>query len=289
MSRSSLIRKCALLAILGAAALFVGSAQAETIDVNSVPTLGTGDFQFKDGTVYWSYPNSNSFEAELTGTLALNNAHGSCERMRLDYLYKGSIVNTQYGGEVCAQDGEEHEWTVDLHTVPTADVDTLKVSIQNKTASHDWSFLDEAYSSLQPPSDFVEVEADGFDFGGDDWSWVTSQTENAAKVYWNRGDDAKYTPRVMGTLWLHNVAGVCARIHLRYLTGYSTTLADKYGGPACATDNSLQSWTVDLSPYTATNITHVAIFLQTQATNGSWSDISDDHGTYEGISWIDSY
>jgi hypothetical protein len=262
------------LAVLCAAALFASTAQAEQIDFNSVPTLGTSDFQFKTGYVYWYY-DGDSFEAELTGTLSLNHASGSCARMRLDYLYHGPIVKTQYGGEVCAPDGSKNEWTVDLETTPTANIDNVKASLETKTASHDWSILDSAYSPPQPPSDKIRLHADGFDFGDKYWSSVTQETGGSATLYWNRADGAAYTPRLMGTLWLNDVAGVCARMHLTYLDDLGHPLADKYGGPACASSNDLQSWTIDLSPYTAAGISKVTVRIQTQErSNAPWKDIA---------------
>jgi hypothetical protein len=271
MSRIS-IRKFAALAVLGASALFAGTAQAVQIDYNRVPTLGNSDFQFKTGYVYWYY-GGESFQAELRGTLVLNDASGSCARMRLDYLYQGPIVDTTYGGEVCAPDGGKHEWTVDFDTKETSKIDNVKVSIETKTASH-------AYSPPQPPSDKVRLHASGFDFGDKYWSWITQQTGGSATMYWNRGDGAAYTPRLMGTLWLNDVAGVCARMHLAYKDQVGVRLADKYGGPACATGNDLQSWNIDLSPYTGTDISSVTVSIQTQqGSNAPWKDITGSSDT----------
>src|SRR5262249_53983691 len=101
MSRSTLTRICALLAVLVAAALCASVARAEEVDANSVPTLGTSNFQFTDGNVFWFY-SGTALKAELKGTIVLNNAAGSCARMRLDYLYHGPFVGTPvYGGQVC--------------------------------------------------------------------------------------------------------------------------------------------------------------------------------------------
>src|SRR5262245_62008335 len=114
MSRNTLIRTFAALAVLLAAAVFASSARAtEMITQSSVPTLGTSDFQFEDGYADWNYAGSSLY-ADLFGTLVLNNSSGSCARMRLDYLYKGPIVYTYYGGEVCAPDGGKHKWSVDI-------------------------------------------------------------------------------------------------------------------------------------------------------------------------------
>jgi len=268
------------LAVLVAAALFASVAQAETVDANSVPTLGTSNFQFKSGRVDWYYHGS-SFQVELWGTLVLDHAAGSCARMRLDYLYHGPFVGTpRYGGEVCATDGSKNEWSVDLASPDIVDIDNVRVSLETKTASHDWSILDDVYSPPQPPSDKVRLHAKGFDFGNGTYDTVTKQTSGSGTMYWNRGDNgAAYSPRVMGTLFLNGVAGVCARMHLIYNDDLGHKIIDKYGGPACAAGNNLQAWTIDLSPYTATGIRSVTVKMQTQATNGSWNDITGSSDT----------
>jgi len=71
------------------------------------------------------------------------------------------------GGEVCAPDGGKHDWVVDFTTADNANVDNMKVSLETKTASHDWSILDSAYFPPQPPSDQVRLHSEGFDFLGD--------------------------------------------------------------------------------------------------------------------------
>ncbi|HST18660.1 MAG TPA: hypothetical protein VLK36_13390 [Gaiellaceae bacterium] len=274
MSRISLSTFAAV-AVLGAAALLAGAAQAEQIDDSNVPTLGTNDFQFKGGSVDWSYFGS-SFAAELRGTLVLNNASGSCARMRVDSLYQGPIVDTDYGGKVCAPDGKKHEWSVLIPTVPTEDIDNVKVSIETKTASHDWAILDSAYSPPQPPSDKVRLHSSDVDFGDKYWSSITSETSGSGTVYWNRADGAAYTPRLMGTLWVDN--GACARMHLTYKDEHGGVLADKYGGPACPTDFDLHSYTIDLSPYTGAYIRSVTVNIQTQELhNGPWADIGSSY------------
>ena len=251
------------------------------IDSNSVPALGTSSFQFKSGGHLDWWHDGGDFHTELVGRLSLNNAGGSCARMLLDSLYHGPIIKTEYGGEVCAPDGGKHNWVVDFTTADNANVDNMRVSLKTKTASHDWSILDSAYSPPQPPSDQVHLHSEGFDFGDNYWSWVTGETGGSGIMPWNQGDGASYTPRLIGTLWLNNVAGVCARMHLIYNDDLDQKLTDKYGGPACAAGNDLQSWNIDLSPYTSSAIRGVTVRMQTQASNGSWNDIA---GAFQTVS-----
>jgi hypothetical protein len=279
MSRSSLIRMSALLPVLAAAVLFASTAQAgEMIAENGVPTLGTSDAQFKDGTVDWNYSGSTLY-ADLYGTLVLNDASGTCARMRLDYLYQGPIVDTLYGGEVCAPDGSKNEWNVNfVDHIPSGNVDNVKVSIETKTGSHDWAIKDSAYSSPQPPSDKVRLHYSAEDFGDDYWSEITMETGGSGTMYWNRATEEAYTPRLMGTLWVQ--WGRCARMHLTYKDENGHVLADKNGGPACAYDfdDDVQPFTVDLSPYTGTNIRSVTVQIQEQGLhNGPYFDIDPSH------------
>jgi hypothetical protein len=286
MSRQTLIRTFAALAVLCAAAVFASSARAtEMITQSLVPTLGTSDFRFEDGYADWNAAGSTLY-ADLFGTLVLNNSSGSCARMRLDYLYKGPIVYTYYGGEVCAPDGGKHKWDVDIENDnPFRNVDNVKVSIETKTGSHGWSILDSAYFSPQPPSDKVRLHSDEADFGDNYWSWVTMETTGSGTMYWNRADGNAYTPRLMGTLWLW--MGGCTRMHLTYKDENGNVLADKYGGAACPNDFDLHPYTVDLSPYTATNIRSVTVNIQEQGLhNGPYADLGPSYAQTVYIDYL---
>jgi hypothetical protein len=292
MSRSSLIRTLAALAVLCAAALFASAARAsEMITQNSVPTLGTNDFQFEDGDVDWIYGGDELY-ADLFGTLVLNNASGDCARARLDYLYKGSVVYTYRGGDACAPDGGKHKWSVDIQDdnpwlagSGLEYVDNVKVSIETKTGSHDWQILDSAYFSPQPPADTVRIHSDEDDFGNDYWSPITSETTGSATMYWNRADGDAYTPRLMGTLWVD--FGACARMHLTYKDESGHVLADKYGGPACPADLFLHPFTIDLSPYTGTGIRSVTVQIQQQGLhNGPYYDLGPSYAQTVYIDYL---
>jgi hypothetical protein len=254
-----------------------------------VPTVGTSDFQFADGTVDWIYGGGTLY-ADLAGTLVLNNTSGSCARMRLDYLYNGPIVYTYYGGEVCAPDGGKHKWTVDIENDnPSADgvknVDNVKVSIETKTGSHDWSILDSRYFSPQPPSDKVRLHSSAYDFGDNYWSPITMETSGSGTMYWNRADGNAYTPRLMGTLWIND--GICARMHLTYKDENGHVLADKYGGPACPDSFDVHPYTIDLSPYTATNIRSVTVNIQEQGLhNGPYADLGPSYAQTVYIDYL---
>jgi len=278
------------LAVLCVAALFAGAANAsEMITQNTVPTLGTNDFRFEDGNVDWIY-GGGSLYADLLGTLVLNNASGSCARMRLDYLYKGPIVWTYYGGEVCAPDGAKHKWNVDIENDnPSVGgvryVDNVRVSIETKTGTHGWQILDSAYFSPQPPSDKVRLHSDEIDFGDNYWSEITMQTSGSGTMYWNRADGNAYTPRLVGTLWTW--MGGCARLHLTYKDENGRVLADKYGGEACPDGFDAQPYSVDLSPYTGTNIRSVTVNIQEMGLhNGPYADLGPGYAQTVYIDYL---
>jgi hypothetical protein len=283
MLRKNLFRitgsvKLAVLAgIVLVAAALAGSVRAAVIDHDSVPTIGNDSFTFKDGELDWHFENGK-FSVHLVGTLKLDDANGSCARMRLEYFHTGASITTRYGGTVCAPDGKSHEYDVDLNPYADPNVDLVKVSVEKQTASGGSSFsiVESAYFSPSTAPDKVLITSKGVDFGGDTFYSVINDPLNSADFYWNRGDGAAITPRLIGTYWLNKVAGVCARINLRYLTESGTFLASRADTPFCAADDGLDHRRIDLSPYTSTQVEKVDVQLQTQATNGSWNLVDSE-------------
>jgi hypothetical protein len=266
------VRLAVLAALVGAAALLTGSIQAATIDEDTVPTIGTSSFEFENGTVNWHFANG-TYDAHLTGTLRLDGASGSCARMRLEYFHNGASIAVRYGGSVCAPDGNAHGYSVDLDPYSDPTIDLLKVSVEKQTASggSGYSIVESTYVSPATWPDEIEITSQGVDFGGGKFSTFTSEPTEYGTVYWNRGDNGEITPRLMGDIWLNNVAGLCARMNLKYYTESGTFLTEKPGGSRCAADNNLHAIGIDLQPYTSTQVGKVTVQLQTQGTNGSWN------------------
>ncbi len=272
------VKLVVLAAVLGTAAVTAGSVRAESlIDVDVVPTIGTNSFAFTDGEVSWTL-GDGTFTPTLRGTLTLDNANGSCARMRMEYFHQGTSIAVKYGGTVCAPNGGAHYYDVDLSPWSSPDIDLVKVSVQKQTAAggSDFSIVESAYASPGTTSDNIEFTSKGVDFGGSQWSWVTSEPTGVASLYWNLGDGPEITPRLIGYIWLNNVAGLCARMNLRYYSESGALLAEKHGGSACAGDNDLHAVSVDLQPYTSTQIYKVEVQLQTQGKNGSWNVVDSD-------------
>jgi len=266
------VRLAVLAVLVVAATVLAGSIRAALVDQDSVPTIGTSSFEFKNGTVYWHFGNGR-YDAHLTGTLRLNDANGSCARMRLEYFHNGASIATKYGGSVCAPDGKDHDYSVDLDPYSDPTIDLLKVSVEKQTASggSDFSIVESTYVSPATWPDAIKIPSQGVDFGGDQFSTLTSQPTKYGSVYWNRGENGDITVRLMGYIWLNNVAGLCARMTLKYYTESGTFLTEKPGGSGCAADNNLHAVGVDLQPYTSTQVAKVTVQLQTQGSNGSWN------------------
>jgi hypothetical protein len=276
MTRITHIVRLAALAVLAAAAASVvaGSGQAALIDHDSVSTIGNHSFKFKNGDVYWHLSNGK-FSAHVVGTLTLKNANGSCARMRLEYFDQGESIKTKEGGPVCAPDGKSHDYGVDLDPYSDDNIDLLKVSVEKKTASGGsaYSIVESAYFSPSTAPDKFTLNSQGVDFGGDEYSSILGEPVfYSADLYWNRvAASADITPRLIGTYWLDNVAGLCARINLRYETESGSYLNEKHDSPFCAADNNLHHVRIDFSPYTSPQVERVEVQLQSQASNGSWN------------------
>jgi hypothetical protein len=273
MFRTNNIVKLAVLAVLVAvAAVLVGSVQAATVDHDSVPTIGNDNFYFTGGEVVWHF-SGGKFSAHLTGTLKINNAAGSCARMRMEYYHRGSSIAVKYGGSVCAPDGTKNEFNVDLNPYSDADIDVVKVSVEKQTAADGTNFSIVGSANFSPGTapDKVMIRSNGVDFGGVEFSSPINDPIYSADFYWNRGDGAEITPRLIGTYWLNKVAGLCARVDLTYKTESGSFLAEKTDSPFCAADNGLDHVGIDFQPYTSTQVTKVVVKLQSQATDGSWN------------------
>jgi hypothetical protein len=100
-------------------------------------------------------------------------------------------------------------------------------------------------------TDSVKVTGDKVDFGGSVWginSPVASGTMTWSIV------DGFYTPRLTGTLHMKDADGKFARMHISYWDGGGGHIATRHGGIVEASGNGHQSWSVDLSPVTLSQI-----------------------------------
>jgi hypothetical protein len=273
--------KTAILAIL-AAGTIAGSAQASVIDTDSVKLVSTGyDFGSSGwalgaptglGEVHFHH-EGGQIRPHLLGTIHLNDADGTCGRMRLEYFDPaGTLLSTNFGGDVCVTDDQHHSWSVDLDPYHDDSIATVRVSVQKETVSG-WSTTASATYTANTFSDAVKITEDGVDFGSSGFS--LGQPTGDGWVSWGVYNGV-VTPRLTGTVHLNNSSGACARMNIRYLTESGAFLHSEPGGTVCAPDNGHHAWSADLSPYGSTQIGQVTIQLQTLASNGSWITAGSD-------------
>ena len=206
--------------------------------------------------------------------------------MRLVYFDDGAELTTKYGGTVCAEDGKAHTYSVDLNPYGSNRTDLVKVSLQKQTATSGWTTVESSYFDADFTTDKIKLTADGIDLG-DDW-WGVGGPLGSATVSWAPGEDGAITPRVNGSLYLNNMAGVCARMKIYYWSADEDLFATKYGGQVCSPDNGLHSWTVDLAPFTSTQIDDVYVAMETEGTNGSWNQVDNAAHTASDGAFLDA-
>jgi hypothetical protein len=280
MFRFPRVLKIGVLAALVAAAFTAGSARATVIDSDQLPlvgTVGTPSIYFERGAVEWSLADG-TLTPDAWGTLTMDNAKGYCARIRMEYFQDNVSVAVRYGGSVCPNDGGYHTYSVGLDPYSNPDIDLVKVSVEKQSGGSDFSIIESFYSSPNTHANSIQIPGKGADFGGPTWSVVSAQP-NDGTLYWNRANGAEYTARLMGYIWLNNMGGVCARMNLRYYDESGALLTEKHGGSVCASDNSIHAYSVDLQPYTSSEVVDVEAQLQTQGTNGSWNVVGSSWGS----------
>lgn len=269
MSRS--IRRRALAALAAAAALaaIAPAAQAAMVDEDTL-TLGTGSFTFRSGHLFWHH-NAGIYDTYLTGDMRIDDANGSCARMRLVYFDDGEELTTRYGGTVCAEDGKAHTYHVSLNPYSSPRIDLVKVSLQKQTARAGWTTVESKYFGPDFTADKVRLTSDGVDFG--DGTWGIGSPLGSGRMAWVRKEDGMITPRLTGGLFLNNMGGTCARMLMTYVDAGGGEIATEHGGSVCSPDNARHRWDIDLDPFSSTRIDSVVVAMQTQATNGTWHTI----------------
>ncbi|MDR4494635.1 MAG: hypothetical protein R3B74_09445 [Nitrospirales bacterium] len=243
-------------------------------------------FEF-DGWLTWGM-SEGRMQPSVHGDLDLHDAEGLCGRMRMD-LYGGAhlFLTTKYGGAKCADSGKRLRWEINL--IPYDDngnpygsnkIDEVKVSIEKKTASQDWTIIGSKTVKMNTLHNKVKITEDGFDFGGE--SFVAGAPTKSGDVAWS-WSGGEVTPRVTGRLHLNHVASACARLEIEYFSYDDVLLATKAGGKRCASDNSHYWGEIDLSPYSDGKIAYIKIHLQSLRADGTWRAVGSDSATYVNV------
>lgn len=269
--------------VLVAAFAWASAAEAAVVDTRSVKLTSTGyDFggsawaagaPVGSGEIHYHHDDGR-IRPHLLGTLHLNDADGTCGRMRMQYFdADGDELRTEHGGEKCVTDDQHHSWSVDLDPYEDDDIASVRVAVQKETVSG-WSTTESSTYDLYLHPDRVEITEDGVDFGGrefafgepndsyDDYWWIPG-------IWWHF-DGSVITPELQGTIHLNNSSGVCARMNLRYMTEGGAFLIARHGNSVCADDNGHHAWTVELLPYSSSKIGQVKVQLQTLGNDDKW-------------------
>ena len=187
---------------------------AQTIEASEGKVkIKTDKMKFK-GSVWWEI-GDGQVRPVLTGELTLKDADGMCGRMRMDYYAEGRVfLTTKYGGEnACATSDKKHRWSVSQEPYDSNKLTEVKVSIEKKTASKDWSIIGSQTIQLKPITYKIKIKEKGFDFGGK--SFAMGAPTNAGVVAWSWGN-GQITPSISGYIHIKNAASACARLQIKY-------------------------------------------------------------------------
>jgi hypothetical protein len=137
-----------------------GPAQASVVDTDRPELNGTG-YDFGNGTFVAGSPTGGGrlqfdlsdgrIEPRLTGTLHLNDADGTCARVKLAYRDRGNdaLTDPAYSPTRCVDDDHHHEYAVEFDSFAHSAIDDVKISLQKKTASG-WSTVESKTYSVEP-------------------------------------------------------------------------------------------------------------------------------------------
>jgi hypothetical protein len=218
------------------------------------------------GEIRW-YHENGKIRARLTGHIHLNDADGTCGRMRMRYYDSDDeLIETRYGGEVCVTDDGHHSWKVDLDPYSGSRVDEVEVAVQKETVSG-WSTVESKRYRSNTYLDRPKITEQGVDFGLVDFAAGAPMTGGYVNWYI---EDGVVRPDVYGYIHINNSAGMCARLKVRYRTEGGALLNTDTSETECAPDNGLHSYSVGVEEWGSTKVGEVKIQLQTLAANGAW-------------------
>jgi hypothetical protein len=142
-----------LLTVTTAASLIVGltcvPAQAALVSIDPIK-ITTQELDFgadpwvlgaplNSAVLGWDNTNGQK-SAILSGTLYINNASGTCARMRLEtYDANHLFVNSRNGGTVCAPNGALHSWTVYFDTAASSTITHAHAVLQVQNSDGTYS------------------------------------------------------------------------------------------------------------------------------------------------------
>ena len=94
------------------------------------------------GTLDWGQGDQATFMPRLRGYLHLNNMAGVCARIKLTYRDDtNTVLDTEYGGAVCAPDNHHYYWSVDLAPYHSSYIAEVDVAMQTQDTSGSWNTI----------------------------------------------------------------------------------------------------------------------------------------------------
>jgi hypothetical protein len=274
------------LAALLAAALLAATATTARADddgerfvaAHSVKITSTGfdfgshDFLLgapqKSGELAWWVDADNAPLASLDGYLHLNDVEGACAKMRLRYKTSANVlVAERFGGTVCVDDDKHHTFDVSLSPYANRKVQKVEISLMRQFASNGWASVGSKTIAMGPYGDPVKLTTNGFDFGNG--SFLGNGPTGSGTLSWT-WTTSGIRPHLDGTLHLKDVAGACARMKLEDFDADGDLVGTSTGGNACATDDALNKFTVDLGTFSDWGIVKTKVSLQTLGADDVW-------------------
>jgi hypothetical protein len=251
---------------IAATGVFAGSAQAVVVDNDDVVLNSVG---YDYGGSTWVGPNpsgaaeihfhheNGQIRAHTTGTLHLNDADGTCARIRLRYYdIFGTQLSENFGGQVCVFDDLHHQWSVNLDPFVDDSVARVEIAVMKEEATGEFVATSASYW-VNTHSDDVLINAAGRDFGSGSVSWVLDT-------------DGNVRAHLTGSIHINNSSGDCIRMNIEYQTSSGGYIDERPGGTVCAASNAHRSWSVNLDPFESDQVGQVKIELQTLTVAGTY-------------------
>ena len=128
-------------------------------------------------------------------------------------------------------------------------------------------------------TDSVRLLDNEVDFGGSVWDPIFDNPVGGGTLTWDVVDGF-YTPRLVGTLHLHDASGKYARMHVSYWGGGGDLIETRHGGIVHVAngDNGHHHWSVDLSPLNQSQIVeaHVCTEISSDGVDFSQVDCQEE-------------
>jgi hypothetical protein len=148
--RTTIVRLGTLATAVGLTVGLAG-APASAVLIYAEPVRITGpEIDLAAGSLIWGNPTNSAVlgwdetsgrvSPIISGTLFINNASGTCARVRLEaYDANHDIVGSRNGGTVCATNGSVHQWSVYFDVAGDTDTTHAHVVLQRQTSSTTYS------------------------------------------------------------------------------------------------------------------------------------------------------